>query len=58
MTCSEIYDRLNTMEAGDMGFDVRDELMALTRIVSDMHASFGDLERRVERLANQLTREK
>ena len=54
MTLSEIYDRLNTMEAGEIGFDVRDELMALTRIVSDMHAQLGDLTRNLERITNEM----
>lgn len=51
LTLSEIHDNLNTMEASDLAFDVRDELLSLTRIVSDMHADLGDLARRVERLA-------
>jgi len=51
MTLSEIYDRLNTMQsAGGPVFDVRQEVMDLTRIVSDMHAQQGDLLRRLESL--------
>jgi hypothetical protein len=50
MTLSDIHYRLNTMQSSKQAFDVRDELIELTRIVSDMHAALGDLSRKVERL--------